>query len=275
MLSFLAPKGLRAEVTEGIDLEQSVLLTGARVTIGSGPDDDLRLGAADVVQGHLTLERRADGTGWDYFASDRGVTNVSSGNPRTGQVRPGLAIMLGRETRIELIRTVLPAGEAAADDGVPTTVPLPVAIGILGALAIVAAVFLGGFGGNANAGLSLQTTSFVTAPRAIEQALETCLADPRSPHRSVTTDDPASAFWQVMAFRETDPARANSATSELADTIRGVLTDAHLLAREGKPLEASATLRRLEYVLPLGGARCPILAASRFDLALLELRGSR
>ncbi|CAN0606640.1 unnamed protein product, partial [Ectocarpus sp. 12 AP-2014] len=52
-MSFLAPKGLRAEVTEGIDLENAVMLIGQRVTVGSGPGDTLRLGAADIVPGHL------------------------------------------------------------------------------------------------------------------------------------------------------------------------------------------------------------------------------
>ncbi len=278
MLNILAPKGLRAEVTEGIDLEQSVLLTGARVTIGSGPDDDLRLGAADVVQGHLTLERRADGTGWDYFASDRGVTTVEGGNPRTGQVRPGMTIGLGRETQISLLRTTLPPTESRTqDDSVPTTVPLPTALALLGGLAVVAFVALTALGGGSGqgSGLSLRTTALVTAPRAVEEALETCLETDRSPRRAVAADDPAYAFWQTIAHRETDPTRANLASGELAAEIRELLTDAHLLAREGRPLEASATLRRLEYVLPLGASPCPILTASRFDLALLELRGSR
>ena len=70
MMRFLAPKGFRAEVTEGIDLEHGIMLTGQRVTVGSGPGDTLRLGASDVVPGHLTFEKRADGKGWEYFTSD-------------------------------------------------------------------------------------------------------------------------------------------------------------------------------------------------------------
>lgn len=276
MLSFLAPKGLRAEVTGGIDLEQGIVLTGNRITIGSGPDDDLRLGAADVVHGHLTLERRADGSGWEYFASDRGITAVEGGNPRTGLLRAGLTIQLGRETQIEMVRAALPVTEYGADDSVPTTVPLPIALGILGGLAVVAFVamtILGGGGGTSE--LSMQTTRLLTAPRAVEQALETCMSQTRQPSVWIAADDPGHRFWQVMALRDSDPTNANLALGELAADIRSILTDAHLLARAGRQLEASTTLHRLEYVLPLGDASCPILDASRFDFALLELRGNR
>lgn len=276
MFGFLAPKGLRAEVTGGIDLERGITLTGARVSVGSGPDDDLRLGAVDVVAGHLTFECRSDGTGWDYFASDRGVTQVEGGNARTGPLRAGMILRLGRETQIEIARVPMPAAAPGdSDDSVPTVVPLPAALGILAGLVLVAFVAMTVLSGEARAPLSLQTTAFVTAPRAVETALETCLSGHRAPSFWVTADDPAHAFWQVMAHREADAARANAAMGDLASDIRVLLTDAHLLAREGRPLEASATLRRLEYVLPLGEARCPILAASRFDLALLELRGTR
>lgn len=278
MLDFFAAKGLRAEVTAGIDLEQGVTLTGPRVTIGSGPSDDLRLGAADVVPGHLTLERSADGTGWEYFASDLGLTRVEGGNPRTGPVRAGLVLHLGHETQIELIRVPLPkeaAGETAPSEAAAKTVPLPMALALLGGIAGLAFVVVAGLGQGGSDGPSLRTTSLITQTRAIEGALETCLAEPRSPDRPVTASDPAHAFWQVMTRRSSDPALAEAAYAELSDAIRALITRAHLLAREGRADEASDTLRRLEYVLPLGAADCPILAASRFDLALLELRGSR
>lgn len=276
MMNFLAPKGLRAEVTEGIDLEHGVMLTGDRVTVGSGPGDDLKLGAADIVHGHLTFERRADGSGWDYFSSDRGVTVVDRGNPRTGQVRPGMSIRLGRETQIELIRAPLPATPAGAkDDQVPTTVPMPVALGLLGGIAALAVFVMVGLGGGDTQSLSLRTTPYLSGSDAITSALETCLATPRTPNRTVDAEDPASPYWQVMAFRGTDPARATAAQANLVEAIREILTSTHLLSRENRALEASGNLRRLEYVLPVGTADCPILAASRFDLALLELRGSR
>lgn len=280
MLDFFAAKGLRAEVTAGIDLEQGVTLKGQRVSIGSGPSDDLRLGAADVVAGHLTLERSADGTGWEYFASDLGFTLVEGGNPRTGLVRPGLVLQLGQETRIELVRTALPkeaavSGDTATPKDAPQSIPLPVALGVLAGIGALVFAVMAGLGQGSSSGPSLRTTSLITQTRAIEGALETCLAEPRVPTRPVTAADPAHAFWQVMTQRESDPMLAEAAHGELSRDIRALLTQAHLLAREGRAAEASDTLRRLEYVLPLGAARCPILAASRFDLALLELRGSR
>lgn len=276
MLSFLAPKGLRAEVTEGIDLEQGVMLSGQRITIGSGPHDTLRLGAADVVPAHLTFERRADGKGWDYFTSDRGVTQVDRGNPRTGTARAGMWLRLGRETRIDLARAALPAGASgeASGDATPATVPVPVALGVLGAMAAVGALLVMGFG-ESPGGTGLKTTRWVTGAEDLAPALEGCLEETVMPQRAVASNDPASPFFRVMEYRQTDPARATLAEAELTEKIREILASAHFLSRENKPLEASGTLRRLEYVLPVGVANCPILTASRFDLALLEVRGSR
>ncbi len=276
MFDFLAPKGFRAEVTEGIDLEQGVTLTGQRITIGSGPHDTLRLGAADVVPGHLTFEKRADGKGWDYFTSDRGVTQVDRGNPRTGLVRSGMWLRLGRETKIDLQRAAVPAApKGEVGDAAPTTVPLPVALGAMAAMAAVAAVFVIGSNSGGSGGVSLKTTRWVTGAADLAPALEGCLKETTLPSRAVAANDPASPFFRVMEYRRTDPARASQAEAELEGKIREILASAHFLSRENKPLEASGTLRRLEYVLPVGVANCPILSASRFDLALLEVRGSR
>ncbi len=276
MMSFLGPKGLRAEVTEGIDLEQGVTLAGPRITIGSGPNDTLRLGAADIVPGHLTFERRSDGSGWDYFSSDRGITQTDKGNPRTGPVRPGMWIRLGRETRIDLVRAALPATPAGeTSDEVPTTVPMPVALGLLGALGVAALVFIANSSDTGGSGIRLQTTDWVTGTESLTPAIETCLQTTDTPGRAVAATDPANTFWQAVSFRQTDPARAARAQTDLTDEISKILASAHLLSRENRDLEASATLRRLEYVLPVDAADCPILTASQFDLAVLELLGSR
>ncbi|MEM9707648.1 MAG: FHA domain-containing protein [Pseudomonadota bacterium] len=275
MYGLFAPKGLRAEVTDGIDVERGVTLGGQRVTIGSSADDTLRLGAGDVVPGHLTLERRADGSGWDYFSSDRGLTQVDRGNPRTGPVRPGMWIRIGRETEIRLLRTSLPAAPVGtAGDEVPTTVPMPVALGILGAIALAVLGFVSVQNSAGDASLRLMTTPWVTGSRDVAKGLEACLAEEARPSRGVVATDPASAFWQIMEFRGTDPARARNAETELVDEINAILIEAHLLSSENKLLDASSTLRRIKYVLPVGEATCPILAALEFDLALLELRGS-
>ena len=274
MLSFLQAKGFRAEVTEGIDLENAVLLTGQRVTVGSAPTDTLRLGAADIVPGHLTFERRSDGKGWDYFTSDRGVTLVDKGNPRTGQVRAGMWIRLGRETRIDLGRAVLPA-EAQNDTAgdAPATIPMPVALGVLAVIAVAGLVFSGGL--QRGGGIPLRTTGWVTGATELSPAVETCLAQASALLHAVPPSDPANHFWQASTLRRTDPSAAASAERELTTRIREILASAHLLYSENKPLEASQTLRRLEYVLPVTDTDCPILQASRFDLALLEVRGTR
>lgn len=276
MMHFFAPKGLRAEVTEGIDLENTVMLSGQRVTVGSGPGDTLRLGAADIVPGHLTFERRADGRGWDYFTSDRGATQVDKGNPRTGPVRAGMWLRLGRETRIDLVTAPLPkapAGEKIEEDA-PTTVPMPVALGILGAILVGALLATGGLGGKSD-DKSYRTVQWAAGGGDLALALDECLSKTVTPNRAIAANDPAAAFWRVMTQRDSNPTAATDALSDLQIDIREILADAHLLSLENNNLEASQTLRRLEYVLPVGAENCPILTASRFDLALMEVRGSR
>jgi len=253
------------------------VLSGQKVTVGSGPNDTLRLGAADIVPGHLTFERRADGKGWDYFTSDRGLTTVDKGNPRTGPVRAGMWIRLGRETRLDLNRAALPPapkGEKPAD-AEPTAVPLPVAIGMLGAIVVVMLFATGNLGGKGSKSTTLLTVPWVTGQSDLSEALENCLSETLSPERAISQNDPASPYWRVMSFRDTNPVEAKLAQSELDSRVRDILTNAHLLRSENRALEASQELRRLEYVLPVGTADCPILTASRFDLALLEALASR
>lgn len=279
MMNFLSPRGFRAEVTEGIDLEHGITLSGERVSIGTGPGDDLRLGARDVVAGQLTFERRPDG-GWDYFTSDRGATEIDRGNPRTGKVRAGMWFRLGVETRIDLLRAAAApvpraeAGQGAKAGEAPKTVPLAVALPVMAAMAGAAVFFMVASGGG-TAPTGLRTSAWVTGAADLAPALDACLDAPLTPARAVTPADPAGPFWRVMAYRGSDLARASVARAELDRAVRDILADAFLLARENRLLDASRTLRRMEYVLPVGTGRCPILTATRFDLALLELSAAR
>lgn len=279
MMTFLSQKGFRAEVTEGIDLERGVSLAGERISIGSGPGDDLTLGARDVVPGHLTFERRSDG-GWDYFTSDRGTTTTDRGNPRTGKVRAGMWFRLGAETRLDLVRTAAaPATEAAPgagpDEAAPTTVPLAVALPVMAVMAGAALFLMVGMGGSDGASSGLRTAPVVTGAIDLAPTLEPCLAVPRLPTRAVAANDAASPFWRVMAFAETDPVAARLARADLEGAIRDILADAYLLAREKRYLDAAGVMRRMENVLPVGTARCPILEASRTDVAILEVNARR
>lgn len=278
MMSFFAPKALRAEVTEGIDLEHGLTLAGQRVTVGTSPGDDLRLGAMDVVPGHLTFERRADGKGWEYFTSDRGQTQVDRGNPRTGAVRPGMWFRLGAETRIDIQRTAAPAeapapGKPATSDE-PATIPLTVALPIMAVMAGAAVFGAQALTGKSKSALSMQTTRWVTGAADLAPALDGCLETTVPPTRAVAPGDPAHAFWRVMVYRGSDPVKATEARADLAAGVREILAEAYFLSSENRGLEAAQTLRRMEYVLPVGPAACPILSASRFDTALLELSAS-
>lgn len=275
MMTFLTQKGLRAEVTEGIDLENGITFAGDRISIGSGPDDDLRLGARDVVSGHLTFERQAGG-GWEYFTSDRGVTEVDRGNPRTGKARAGMWFRLGTETRIDLARAAaLPATPAASAETEPKRVPLAIAVPAMAVMAGLAVFAMLGSGSGASGSSGLRTAAYVTGSTGLDPAMDTCLSTPRQLERIVAADDPASPFWRFMAFRDSDPSAALLARADLDAAVRETLADAYLLVREKRYLDASRILRRIENVLPVGTARCPIVSASQFDVALLEAAASR
>lgn len=274
--SFLASRVLAAEVTAGIDIESRVILSGERVTIGTGAGDTLRLGAPNVVPGHLTFQRAQGSSGWEYATSDRGHTTVDRGNPRTGLLRPGMWFVLGGATRIEIVRTAGPAGprdtlKSAESKTVPLTIALPIM-----ALLVAASIAVLRLNAGSNADEELSTAAWFTGNEPIDGALEACLASGLSPETRAL-GAAAVAGDQDALFRTalTAPAAsAGAATVRLASEVLGIIAESHLLAREGRNLDASFALRRLENVLPVGNGDCPILRAARIDLAILELMGS-
>jgi len=281
-LSFLAPKVLRVEVTEGVDLESGVILRGDRITVGSGPTDTLRLGAGNVVSEHLTLIRPAGSKNWEYFTSDRGQTAVDKGNSRTGTVRPGMWFRLGNETRVDILRVPAPAdmGEEDKTEG-KKEVPLTVALPVMAAMLVAFALYLSSFGStNESSGASLRTAGWFVGATPLEPALDTCLEAGLSPEAAsisarVETSAPDALFRAYAGSKGTDPDRAGVIRDELITQVRKLIAETHFLANENRFTEASDILRRLENVLPVGNGNCPILSAARYDLAVLELRGER
>ena len=66
-------------------------------------------------------------------------------------------------------------------------------------------------------------------------------------------------------------ADAMSARATLLAQIDEAITQAHFLRDAGGAGDASAVYRRIENVIPLGNRACPILAATRRDLAVLQM----
>jgi hypothetical protein len=274
-----ARKALRAEITEGVDLEEGAFLTGERLSVGTGPEDDLRLGGAGIVPGHVVFAKGEKGV-WEYFTSGAGSVEVSSGNPRTGRLRPGMTFRMGPDTVMKVTRAVPPAELAetgAAGEGakeIPLAVALPVmALFVIGAG--VAAQMMSGGGRDAE-------TVFATAPWLAElprygAALDRCLeragegAVPRVPR-----DAPDAAFHAYAAARAEGRADALAELRlALGRQVRSEIVDAHLLVQEGRYGDAAATLRRVPPMLPTGNDPCPINAAARADASALERRAER
>ena len=282
-LSFLSAKALRIEVTEGVDLESGVFLTGDRVTIGTGANDSLRLGSGDVVAEHLTLIRQPGAKTWEYFTSDRGRTQVDRGNPRTGTVRAGMWFRLGNDTRLDILRVDAPENLTPAeggDDG-KKEVPLTVALPVMALMVVAFALYMVSLNSdNSSTGASLRTAAWFVEDAPLESSLDVCLetgigqvtqlADTR-----VERSAPDALFREYVLVHETDPSLAQAIHAELTTMIRKSIAMTHLLTRETRYLDASAELRRLENVLPVGNGNCPILSAARADLAVLEQMGRR
>lgn len=259
------PKGYAAEVTSGIDLESRIPLTGDRITVGSGSDDDLQLGAVDIVREHLVFQRNDKG-GWEYFTTPSGVTAVDKGNPRTGPIRAGMWFRIGQETTVTLKKADVPAGEAKGNDG---KVPLTLAIPMMIVMTAAALFFVMSAGGPTNES-GLQTAGWYIGTSDIAPALDSCLAHDLTPPAYATASAIDGPFWAYMADKT-----ATDTRSALQQTVQNIIAETHILASENRHLAASQALRRIEYVLPLDRLACPILDAARIDLALLELRGTR
>lgn len=275
-MAMFAQKLLRAEVTGGIDLEAQVLLTGDRITIGSGVKDDLVLGARNVVEEHLTLIRIEGTREWEYFSSDRGQTDVDKGNPRTGKVRSGQGFLLGGETRIEILKTVPPEGFAEkAQTGEKTTVPLGVALPLMGLMLLGVAFVTTGLGRGSDTSGKLATAAYFTGASDLTEPLETCIASGLSTEAMALAGADPNAPDRLFRAIQSGSEGTDELRTELKREIRQIIAETHLLVNENRGLEASQTLRRLENVMPVGNGDCPILRAARFDLAILDLEGGR
>lgn len=281
-LSFLSPKVLRIEVTEGIDLESGAILTGDRITVGSGPNDTLKLGAANVVAEHLTLIRQPGSKSWEYFTSDRGQSAVDKGNARTGTVRPGMWFRLGTETRLDILRVPAPADldNSAKTEG-KKEIPLTVALPVMAAMMVAFALYIASMGsGSDNNGASLRTAGWFIGATPLDPALDECLETGLQKSlteaaQRVEQSAPDALFRAYVALQPTDPERALAVRDELAIQLHKMIAQAHFLAHENRHAEASQTLRRMENVLPIGIGNCPILSAARYDLAVLEMQAER
>lgn len=280
--SFLTAQGLKIEVTEGVDLESSTFLTGERVTVGSGAGDNLQLGSSSVVSEHLTFIRQPGAKTWEYFTSDRGRTAVDRGNPRTGTVRAGMWFRLGADTRIDVLRAPAPQTEdAGTDPAEKKEIPMAIALPIMGLMMLAFGMILFALNSDSKrSGASLKTAGWFVGRQAIEPSLDVCLNTGIEQSKSllpvrVSKTAPDALFQEYIIVQDSDPARAGEVYEELTLSIKKDIAKAHFLANEKDYLQAADTLRRLENVLPVGTGKCPILSATRSDLATLEIADRR
>ena len=274
----LTQKGIKVEVVEGVDLEESVFLAGERVSVGSGADDALRLGGGRIVPGHVVFARSETGRGWEYFTSGAGEVEVSSGNPRTGPVRPGLTFRLGADTVLKITREALPADLRDRGGDAKKEIPLAIALPVMAACVIGFGVYVQALtGGGSAAATALRTTPWLTDLPGYGRALDTCLeAAGADTAQRVPADAPDAAF---RAYSAAAAAGRTGALPELrlalGRQVRSLIVDAHLLAGEGRFAEAAATLRDVPPMLPTGSETCPITSAARADHSVFRHRADR
>lgn len=275
-LSLFAPKLLRAEVTGGIDLEAKVLMINDRITIGSDPSDDLVLGARGIIGAHLTLQRQENGKVWEYFSSDRGLTAVDKGNPRTGTVRPGMWFNLGGETRIDILKTTPPPGmKIEAPKEGKAQVPLGVALPLMGLMLVGVMAVTTGLQSSSTEGGGLATQGWFSGSEPLEPYVQRCVDAGLGAEASALTGSDPNAPDQLFRTILDNTGDRTAEFEKLVKVIRSTIADTHLLASENRYLEASQTIRRLENVMPVGLGDCPILSAVRSDLTILEMKAGR
>lgn len=272
-MSLFGKKTFRIEVVDGIDIESALTLTGDRMSVGTGPGDDLRLGEADVVAAQVVFQRKAGD--WEYAVSDRGTTIVSGGHPRTGKLRAAQELRLGGVARLVVRRVAAPVEAPAggtAGQGATPSVPLGIALPVLGLIVVGAFLVAGQLQRDGQSAPLLASTRWFAQDEPLEPAVDRCLAASEG-----LEDIPVGRNAPDWAFREwlraADPAApaARAARAALIDETRDSITRAHFLHLDGRNAEASAIFRRLEYVIPMGSRECPILAAARRDLAILQM----
>lgn len=270
-MSLFARKVLEVEVTRGVDLESKTLLIGDRITIGSGETDTLRLEAPGIYAAHLTFQRAEDGKNWEYFTTDRGITAVDKGNPRTGRARAGMWFDLGYETRLSLSKVPAPADLAEkTETGEKKEIPLAVALPVLGLMAVGAMAIINMANGSEPDATGLRTTPWFLGSADLGPAIETCLTTGLSPEARNSGADglaPDALFRAALTNPE--------AIDPLQQKVRAVIAETHLLAGENRAEDAARAIRRMENVLPVGNGDCPILSAARTDLAVLTLMAER
>jgi hypothetical protein len=266
-MALFGGKGFRIEVVDGIDIESAITLSGDKVTVGTGAQDSLRLGEADVLPAQLTFQKR--GQTWDYFVSDRGRTEVSKGHLRTGALAVGQEFRLGSNARLVVKRTDAPVETATAGKRtIPIAIALPLlALVVLGVFVVSTALRSTDSGGGA-----LATTRWFTDAEPLDAALDTCLAAVTETDATpVARTAPDWAFRAWASAADKAGPEATAARADLLGQIDEAITRAHFLWDGGAPAEASDLYRRIENVIPLGNRPCPILAATRRDLAVLEM----
>lgn len=264
---------LRIEVVDGIDIESGLTLGGDKATVGTGAADSLRLGEADVVPAQVTFQRR--GKDWDYFVSDRGRTTVSRGHPRAGRLRPGMEFRLGAGARLAVRKTAQPAPAA---EGAPAParaeVPIALALPLMGLIVLGAYVAVTQLRGDGAAPPLLATTRWFAQAEPLDAALDACLAAAAGMDAApVARTAPDWAFRAWLRADDKTAPEAAAARAQILAEVQDAIARAHFLHDAGGDAEASALYRRLENVIPLGNRDCPILAATRRDLAVLEMMG--
>jgi hypothetical protein len=271
-------KVFQVEVIDGVDLEEKTYLTGDRVSVGSGGDDDLRLGGGRIVPGHVVFARSENGKGWEYFTSGAGEIEISKGNPRTGPVRAGLTMRLGPDTRIKITREPLPPELADEGGDEPKEIPLAVALPVMAVFAVGFAFYVQMLTSDGPQDTSgLQTAAWLTDMQGFGRNLDVCLAAAGPETNVLVPADAPDANFRAysLATVEGTEEEVGALRLTLGRAVRRQIVDAHLLVDQNRFGDAADELRDVLAMLPTGNAACPINSAVRSDFSVLQRRADR
>lgn len=107
------PKHLRLEVTEGLDRDNHLWLTGDRLVVGTAENAHLRLSASGISANHVVLMPDKDAGGSKFFSSEERWRYKLEGDsfdsldgakaPRSGQIAIGQVLRVAGSTDLRIV----------------------------------------------------------------------------------------------------------------------------------------------------------------------------
>jgi hypothetical protein len=266
---------LRIDVIEGIDVGLRHWMSGDSFTVGSGPQDALRLSEPGIIQSHVTCHR--DRKGWRLDVNPSAELQ-KNGKPLTsGRLRKGDILRLGASTVLSVSRVAVPEDmkEALADVPEEVDVPMPVVLALC--VFMLAGFVVFNWYNNPPKQPVAPPADLDHRLSVLASEFANCVHGMKAAGTGATSrgPEPVDLYWRIGALAqqgETDAAQnlAEVLFFELDQAIRR----GSLLEEAGQSTAASQAYRHIEKLLPnlSQTGSCGIVDMARKDIARLNTK---